>query len=81
MPCRYGCQAASFGQSEVELFLLQIGRSHFYADRVAQLILVMAVASDETIVAFVKVVLVNGEVAHGHQSLAMVLVDLAVYAV
>ena len=75
------CTHLLVGQSEVELFLFEVGACHLDAYWVAELILVVMATAHKAVVALVKVVVVVVEVAHRHKTLAVVLVNLAVDAV
>ena len=68
-------------QCEVQLAFLYVGPCHLYVDGVAQLVFVVVSAAYEAVVALVAVVVVVIEVVHGHESLAVVLVDFAVDAI
>src|SRR5574344_1379449 len=75
------CILSFISQYKVELALFHIGLCHLDAYWVAKLILVMMATAHETVVLLVEVVVVVVEVAHLHHSLAVVLVNLAVYTV
>ena len=79
-----GCPDGLFvfvSQCEVELSLLYIGSCHLDAYCIAQLVFVVMTSANETIVLLVEVVVVVVEVAHRYQTLAVVLVYLAVDAI
>ena len=73
--------AVGIGQDKVELALLQVGTSHLDTHGITKLIFVVVPASSQAEVALVEVIVVIIEIAHGHHSFAVVLVDLGIDAI
>ena len=63
-------------ESEVELLLEQVGTRHLNLDLVAEAIPAVFSLANEAIVFLVELIVVVLEVAHRHESLALVFIEL-----
>lgn len=70
-----------FCDDEVDLSFFDVGCCDLYCDGVAELVCVVTAAAYQTVVFLVEVVVVVFQLAHGHHSFAVIVVDFAVYAV
>ena len=66
---------------KVQQLALNVCASHFYANRITQLVDIVTAASHETIVLFVKLIIVVVEVAHRYKTLTVIVVNLTIYAI
>ena len=80
---QYYCSTSIFAliQREIELSLLYVSLCDNNPYGVSKLVFMPVVAAYEAIVTLVKVVIIVIKVVQRHHSLAMVLVNLAIYAV
>lgn len=63
-------------QHEIKLFLLEVGSGYLDVDIVAKAVTMIATATYKTMILFVKVIKVIGQIAHRHEAFTQIVVEL-----
>lgn len=60
---------------EIKLFLLEVGSGYLDVDIVAKAVTMIATATYKTMILFVKVIKVIGQIAHRHETFTQIVVE------